>query len=161
MPQPVISLEFVENVCRSSGVDPVLVLAMAEVESGRDPYAVRFEPRWKYWERPEVFAKQLGITVQTEKTLQAMSWGLLQVMGAVCRELDYGDHLTKLIDPVLNIRIAAAKLKQLHTRWQTLGEVISAYNQGSPVLGNDGRFQNQDYVDKVLRTYYRIMADHY
>lgn len=145
------NLKIFEEIAKPYGLDPRLVIAIAKVESSLEPSVVRFEPAWAYHWRVTEFAKSLNISRNTEKTLQAMSWGLMQVMGTVARELGYKDMLTKLIKPRTNIRLGCLQLVKLFDRYDDKIKVIAAYNAGSARKGSDGKFVNQEYVDKVLR----------
>lgn len=114
-----------------------------------NPWAVRFEPGYKYFVNPVDFAHRSFISVDTERTLQATSYGLMQVMGGVCREHGYVDDLIKLPShPEIALTLAVKHLKQKIERYG-LFEAISAYNAGSPRKTPGGMYINQVYVDKV------------
>lgn len=146
----VIDFEFFTHVCDPFTVSPALVYSIAMVESGLDPNTARYEPLWRYHYKTEMFAKDLGITKETEHVLQSISWGLMQVMGTVARELDFDRHLTELTNPHFNVFIGIKKLEQLFGRYDDLDAVVSSYNQGNPRKKADGSFMNQIYVDKVF-----------
>ncbi len=146
-----IDLKFFERAAKPFGINPALLMAMAKVESGLNPYAVRFEPKWRYHWNCKEFAEELIITPQTEEMLQATSWGLMQVMGTVAREMGFDRHLTELTEPGLNVVIACKKLRLLFNKYKKTHDVISAYNQGSPRRNKRGFYENQNYVDKVLK----------
>lgn len=133
------------------GLDWELVGAICFTESGGDHLAVRFEPGWKYHFHARQYADGLGITGETEEVLQSTSWGLMQVMGTVARELGFREMLTALTDPDLSLKYGCMKLAQLKNRYSTLREVIASYNAGSPVYKKDGggMLINERYVDKV------------
>lgn len=132
------------------GLDPALVQAIAKVESSLDPWVVRFEPGWAYPWRIREFARRCNISQNTEKTLQATSWGLMQVMGTVARELGHNRMLTELVRPATNIRLGCRQIVKLLDRYQDIAMTISAYNAGSARKDENGQFMNQGYVDKVL-----------
>lgn len=75
------------------GLDPALACAIAEQESGGNPWAVRYEPA--FYQRYEDAQK----LTPTEKTTRAISWGLFQLMGENARELGYKGDLAALCDP--------------------------------------------------------------
>lgn len=153
---------------------PQLVAAMMEVESGGNPYAWNPEPRYHYlWDvrahRPfrvlsgaeissEVPPRDfpcLGGDRDQEWWGQKASWGLMQVMGAVAREVGFAEpYLPRLCDPATGLKHGCLHLAQLRDRhfaddgWDG---VIAAYNEGSPRKGADGRYLNQVYVDRVRR----------
>jgi len=130
----------------------LLALAITEVESGGDTYAVRYEPNWKYLYNVEEFAKLSLVSLETEKVCQMMSWGLMQVMGAVARECGFEDRLPQLIDPRCGAKYGCNKLKKLFRIHKTVDDVIASYNAGSPIK-RDGKYVNQGYVDKVRAVY--------
>lgn len=140
----------IDKAAKEHGLDTDLVLAVCQHESGLNPYAVRFEPKFKYILNPVEYAKALRITIETEITLQKMSWGCMQVMGAVARELGFMEHLTKLTGVELGLEFGCKKLKSCFDKYgDNLTLVLSAYNAGSPRLVN-GVLVNQQYVNSVL-----------
>lgn len=143
----------VVSEANAAGVDSDLACAIAKVESSWNPWAVRFEPKWSYFEWPEKFAKILGITLETEKQLQSCSWGLLQIMGGVARELGFQGPLQMLCGPRIGAQYACMKLKALKKRYAVLEDQISAYNAGTPRMHSDGTYENQAYVDAVIKAY--------
>jgi len=156
--------QFIRNASNDFQVDPNLIKAICLKESSWITWTVRYEPRWTYFYKHELFANSLGITPDTEKMLQSMSWGCMQIMGSVARELGYSGHLTQLCDPELGIYYGTKKLNELFKKYQTKEEVISAYNQGEPKrAGLPGfPFINQSYVDSVCNNikYYEIENGH-
>ncbi len=113
------------------GIDPRILEALIDQESGGNPDAWNPEPRYRYfWQvrtgRPfrvvtdaEVAAKfppkdfpALAGDPDNEWWAQQASWGLTQIMGAVARELGYhGPYLTRLCsDPALAIDFGCAHL---------------------------------------------------
>lgn len=127
----------------------MLAIAITEVESNGETTAVRFEPKWKYLYNVEHFAKQCSITIETEQVLQSMSFGLMQVMGSVARELGFTGNLIQLSDPYIGSRYGCAKLGKLFSILKSTDDVIAAYNAGSPLRQKDGTYVNQGYVDRV------------
>jgi hypothetical protein len=122
---------------------------MCKVESSLNPWAVRFEPGYKWFYEPVKFAEWSRISVDTERALQAMSYGLMQVMGAVCREYGYrGDLIRIASDAEQSLTFACKHLRKLTMRFGEV-ECIPAYNAGSPRKTPGGLWVNQGYVDKV------------
>lgn len=149
--------ELIRSTAKNLNLDPNLALAIAGHESNFNPAAIRFEPEWKYYYAPESFAKKLGITLATERTLQAMSWSVMQVMGAVAREFGFSTYLTLLSDPILGIFYGCKKLKKLYDGYENDAYVIAAYNAGMPRKIN-GEFVNQPYVSDVLNRLSQLRA---
>lgn len=135
-----------------AGVDPDLACAIAKVESSYNPWAIRFEPKWSYPYDVAACALKTGVTAETEGTLQACSWGLMQIMGAVAREMGFDETMPALCDPDRAVLYGCLHLKRFLTRYAgDEPSAIAAYNAGSARKGPDGRFVNQDYVDRVTR----------
>lgn len=136
---------------KSFNLDPVLVEAVIEIESAGKPMKVRYEPNWKYLYQVDEFAKKLGITSDTEKMLQSFSWGLMQVMGSVAREIGFTEDMPALCNPEKNIFYGCKKLKSLCNKYPIQADAIAAYNAGIPKVMANGRYFNQQYVDKVTK----------
>lgn len=143
-------LDLIRQIASQVGVYPNLAVAIAQVESGLVASRVRYESHWPHFVAPALFAKKLGISVETETQLQKFSWGMMQVMGAVARELLYDGHLTELIRPETGILYGCRKLKNLSARWPMRDDLIAAYNAGSPIKEN-GVYKNNNYVKNVIR----------
>ena len=121
------------------GLDPRLICALCEVESGWNPWAVRHEAghhpligfypatddRHRIWRDAtgQGWWNEINITPETRKypwecqplielLMQQTSWGLLQIMGAVARERGFRDWLTELCDPAVNLEWGCK-----HLRW--------------------------------------------
>lgn len=128
-------VQLAKTTAQSHGLDPVLVCAIVEQESGWCPWAIRFEPAFL-----ERYVKPLGLS-DTEATARSVSWGLMQLMGEVARELGYKDHLAALCDPAIGLdwgcKHFANKLKS------AAGDVHKAL-----LLWNGGG--NPSYPDQVL-----------
>lgn len=145
------TLSIIHSVAAIHGIDPDLLAALVMEESRGDQWDVRYEPRWKHFVTPEVFAKRLGISVETEKRLQAMSWGPAQVMGAVARQHGFTLELTRLsADPALALKYSCMHLAWLNQRCLSEADLIASYNGGWGALKKAGdRYSNQKYVDAV------------
>lgn len=144
-------VQMAEKMAIAQDVDPALVKAIITVESNWDPKVSRFEPHWKYLHFPREHAERVGITTDTEITLQSMSIGLMQIMGGVARELGFVGNLSELFEPEVNLKYGIQKLKELIKKWPLEQSIISAYNQGSPRMTPGGMYENQVYVDKVWK----------
>jgi len=80
-------------------VDKALLCAIIEQESGWDPFAVRYEP--KFYGR---YVMPLGLESPTEAYSRAFSWGLMQLMGECAREDGFkGKFLSELLDPDVGV----------------------------------------------------------
>lgn len=129
-------VQLAKQTAAKYGLDPVLVCAVIEQESSWNTWASRFEPRFL-----ARYVQPLGLSDLTETQLRSFSFGLMQLMGEVARELGYKGPLTQLCDPpvglVLGCQHLANKLKVAG------GDVPKAL-----LLWNGGG--NPAYPDQVL-----------
>ena len=144
----------IQETAKRYKLDPNLVGAIVLAESNGYTYAVRFEPhvydRQTYINlnasRPKICSKG------TDRALQSMSFGLMQVMGFNAREAGFKGWLTELCDPAIGLDQGCSHLAGLLKRWPKTEDAVSAYNQGSP-RKNNNHYTNQAYVDKVMKNY--------
>ena len=163
----------IRETAAAKGLPAFVVRALVIKESTGCVWACRAEPKYRYlWDislrRPfrrltdqELLSKQapadfpapLGVSRNTEYWGQQMSWGYMQIMGAVARECGYtGQFLVGLCEPAINIEIGSRHLLDLSRRYlATAGwpGVVAAYNAGSPRVLENGQYENQRYVDAV------------
>ena len=123
-----------------------LVYAICQVESSLNPSAIRHEPHYRW------LVGDNETMSPTERQDQMTSWGLMQVMGAVARELGHTGPLSDLLDPPTGLFYGCLHLRRFRAKYDIWPDVIAAYNAGSPrrVAGPIGPYVNQSYVDKVL-----------
>lgn len=141
-------IEMAKLAAAKHGLEPALVVAICEVESGFNPLAARHEPSFRWIvKNPD---KPAACTLATEINLQKTSFGLMQIMGATARDLGLKGWITILVDPETSLEWGCRYLAKLKARYGSQGTdaVIAAYNAGSPIIEN-GRYLNQSYVDKV------------
>ena len=120
------------------GLDPYLVCAVCEQESGWDPYASRFEPGFL-----SRYVKPKNPSAPTTHEInQATSFGLCQVMGGVALELGWqSGSLLRLVDPDIGVDFGCRKLQECFKRYPGDDEkALLAYNGGG----------NPDYGKQVL-----------
>lgn len=142
-------------------IDLALILAVITVESNFDTFAHRYEPQWHYYQTDtqiSAFAHSNGISVLTERIDEATSFGLMQIMGSVARELGFLDKLPELFLPERGLRYGCLKLSQLLKKYPDQSDAISAYNQGSP-RRVAGMYANADYVAKVMNACKKIRGE--
>lgn len=125
-----------------AGFDPFLIMAIVQVESAGRTQATRFEKGWKYLLTPEKFATMTDVSQDTEINGQSTSWGLMQVMGTVARELNFTGLFPELCIPNEGLKYGCLKLKQLYKKHGDIWKAVSAYNAGAPK-------DPHPYVDKV------------
>ena len=140
-----------ERIAREHGLDPELVLALVQVESGGNQWAWNPEPHYRYVvdcrtglpfrkltreeassKTPPVDFPRLAGDRDQEWWGQQASWGLMQVMGAVAREQGFrGDYLTELCEAHINLRIGCQVLsKNLFWAGGSAVKALGAYNAG-------------------------------
>lgn len=134
-------------------IDPKIVDAIITIESAWNPDAIRYEPDFRYTTSCPIHAKANGITEKTEERLQMFSFGLMQIMGATARLLGFEGTLLDLVDVETNIVWGCRYLKSQQKRYNVLSDVVAAYNAGSAKRNEDGRYKNQDYVNKFMSVY--------
>ena len=131
-----------------------LVYAICQVESSLNPTATRYEPHFRW------LVGDNEAMSPSERHDQMTSWGLMQVMGSVARELGHTGPLTDLLHPPTGLFYGCLHLRRFRAKYDLWPDVIAAYNAGSPrrVAGQIGPYVNQSYVDKVLRAWNNLEA---
>ena len=96
----------------AQSLDPSLVCAVIEQESGWNPWAMRYEPAF--------FSKYVASLYTnnkisaTEAYARGFSWGLMQVMGQVAREAGFDAlFLSALCDPEQGLAIGCKVLRKI------------------------------------------------
>lgn len=151
-----------------------LVGAIVQVESSGIRGAIRAEPGYRYlWDvragkpfrpltddelaaavPPSDFPAREGESAATEWWGQRMSWGPMQIMGAVARELGFARPFGALCDSYTGLQFGCQYLALLVHRFRAQygwPGVVAAYNAGSPRRDDKGRWVNQGYVDAVAK----------
>ena len=179
-----VSGALVETVAEMHGLEVPLIQAIVHIESGGDPWAWNPEPRYRYfWDvrnkRPfrTLHALELeskmppkdfydlrgfrGVDADQEWWGQQASWGLMQLMGGLARELGYaGAYLSSLCDPGTNLQLGCRHLRAL-LDWADRGNIaepvtwnaVAAYNGGRGGWSWPGP---QAYASKVRIEYDRL-----
>lgn len=122
-------------------IEPELVCAVVEQESGWETYATRYEPA--FFTRYIAPLLTSGVVLNpTEGYARATSWGLMQVLGQVAREHGFLDRVMgRLCDPPIGLDIGCRVLS--HKITVAEGNVSKAL-----LLWNGGG--NPAYPDQVL-----------
>ena len=109
------------------GLDPFLVCAVIEQESGWNPWAVRFEPAFL-----RNYVKPVNPEApSTREITLASSFGLMQIMGQVAVEHGWrGGFLTELCDPDTGVDFGCRKLQQCFALHDADEAALLAYNGG-------------------------------
>jgi soluble lytic murein transglycosylase-like protein len=124
------------RAARDYGIDPLLLHAVAHIESRHNPQAMS----------------------------HAGARGLMQVMPATARRFGVQQPHHELLDPETNVRVSAEYLKTLQARFgNNLPLVLAAYNAGEGAVEKYGRKvppyrETQAYVRMVIDTYLQLRA---
>lgn len=159
----------IEAAANTHGIPREIICGVISAESGWQPFAMRYEPDFTARYIVPKFPK----STPTFRVLHGSSWGLMQIMGLVARELGYQGSPLRLLQPEIGIDWGCRKLSALARRYGVgrdrlaeygrrgvLGQdVIAAYNQGNDRWVDANRngvhdeiegYKNQEYVQKVL-----------
>lgn len=108
---PSLLLTLARKAAASQSLDPALVCAVVEQESGWNPWAMRYEPAF--------FSKYVASLYTNNKIsaseayARGFSWGLMQVMGQVARETGFdAPFLSALCDPEQGLAIGCKVLRK-------------------------------------------------
>ncbi|MGA8368435.1 MAG: lytic transglycosylase domain-containing protein [Candidatus Acidiferrales bacterium] len=117
-------------------LDPALVCAVVEQESSWDSHAIRYEPAFR-----GRYVSPLGLE-PTEEIARSISWGLMQVMGQVARELGFaGNFLSALCDPGIGLETGCTALAaKLDKADGDVSRALTLWNGGA----------NPDYPQEVI-----------
>ena len=126
-----------------------LILAMVEVESSGNPYAMRYEKNYTYYYRPEIFSKKWNHSLDTEKALQRFSYGLMQVMGGTARFLGYEGRLIDLINPEVGLEWGCKYLKNITREYLDISDQIAYYNGGFGAISFKAKNSERKYPESV------------
>lgn len=132
---------YARAAARAHNLDEALVLAICEQESSWNCWGIRYEPAFfgKYV-APLYTANK--ISTGTEAYTRAMSWGLMQLMGQVARELGFeGSYLSQLCDPQIGLEWGCKHFaNKLHSANGDTRKALQLWNGGG----------NPDYADQVI-----------
>lgn len=134
----------------AQGIDPALVLALIDIESGGNTYAAAIDATQRV---NLLFSRPAKCSPETETMMQKTRWGLMQIRGSVARSLGFEGWLTELTVPLFNVELGAKYLSQLTERYGErygIEGVIAAYQTETPRRIGD-RYVNQAYVNAVLQ----------
>ncbi|MGD0841275.1 MAG: lytic transglycosylase domain-containing protein [Candidatus Acidiferrales bacterium] len=122
------------------GLAPELVCAVVEQESAWNPWAVRYEPGFLARYVAPIY--NAGKISATEAYTRSISWGLMQLMGQVARELGCAAaSLAQLCDPATGLEFGCRQLRaKLDAAAGDETRALLAWNGGA----------NRDYPVEVL-----------
>lgn len=135
-------------------IDPRAICAIISIESSWRTNSARYERHFTYLFDTARFARLHRITEITEALFQKTSWGLMQIMGGSARSMCYyTGWLPQLCEPNTGIRIGCDYFAKVCDEYDRLEDRFAAYNAGHVRLLADGRYRNQEYVDKAMTAY--------
>jgi soluble lytic murein transglycosylase-like protein len=128
---PVQLLALARRAAAAQSLDPALVCAVVEQESGWNPWAMRYEPAF--------FAKYVANLYTNNKIsaseayARGFSWGLMQVMGQVAREAGFDAlFLSALCDPEQGLATGCKMLrKKFDAMAGDMTRALLAWNGGA------------------------------
>lgn len=122
--------EHILSSARKFNIDPDLIRAFIKVESDGDPQA-------KAW----------------EKLIENYSYGLMQVSWPTAEWMGYKGDPADLLQPGVNIHYGSKYIAYQLDRYDNdIPSTAAAYNAGTAFRDN-GKFNNQYYVNKVMKAY--------
>lgn len=116
------------------GLDSAWICAVIEQESGWKPNAFRYEPAFQMR-----YVAGLGLD-PAETYKRSCSYGLLQIMGQVARELSFHGDLDGLFDPQTNLEYGCRHFRNKLNHAADTHEALQHWNGGG----------NPHYADQVL-----------
>ena len=128
---PLHLVAMASRAAAAQSIEPALVCAVVEQESGWNPWAMHYEPLF--------FAKYVAPLYTNSKVsaseayARGFSWGLMQVMGQVARESGFDSlFLSALCDPELGLAVGCKVLrKKLDTMPGDTMRGLLAWNGGA------------------------------
>lgn len=112
------------------GLDVSLVCALIHHESAWNTYAMRCEPLF-FTRYIQPMLDKHTVRTMTEANSRATSWGLMQVMGEVAREMGFsGQFLAELCDPQIGIDFGCRKLQKCINSTSDVRAALLSYNGG-------------------------------
>ena len=149
------TLDLINSAAEHHALPPTLVRAIVMVESGGHSDVQRYEPAFytRYIEGKPY--KSFGLSHLSEGYQRATSYGLMQVMGEVARELGLTSPSIEkaLCDPATCLDYGCKLLAKLADKYQSRPDkwpaVCAAYNGGPGAVRGVGIYDNPKYPAKV------------
>ncbi len=140
MPRSPDLVTLARRTSQQHNLDPALVCAVIEQESGWNPWAMRYEPA--FFTRYVAPLYTNNKVSASEAYARGFSWGLMQVMGQVARENGFdAPFLSALCDPEQGIAVGCRVLaRKLAAAGGDVTRGLLAWNGGG----------NHSYAAEVL-----------
>ena len=122
----------IKKTAQAHGLEPALVLAVAEVESNFNHKALRYEPKFKTY-----------------------SVGLFQLFYPTARSMGFKGTVEELMNPSVNTRLGVLHLKKCAERFDDPEHIICCHNAGFAVKVSacTNNSHIRAYVKKVTNSY--------
>lgn len=140
MSAPTQLVSLARKAAAAQSLDPALVCAIIEQESSWNPWAMRYEPAFFTKYVANLYTNNK--VTASEAYARGFSWGLMQVMGQVAREIGFdGAFLSALCDPEQGLATGCKLLrKKLDAMAGDVTRGLLAWNGGA----------NPAYASQVL-----------
>jgi soluble lytic murein transglycosylase-like protein len=114
-------------------VDPLLITAIIKTESDFNPLAQRYEPAYPYLYSVKELAEIVGCSRDTMVDCQKTSYGLMQLMGALCYErFAFRGWPAQLFNVKLNLNFGCRYVRSIIDRgYENPLDIYACYNAGS------------------------------
>ncbi len=118
--------DLILSASKATGISPEYIAGVIKIESGFQPMAEKAEPQ-----------------------INDTSYGLMQILLGTGRMIVPNISVEQLLTPEININVGSKYLAQLYAKYNSIDDMISSYNQGSPRKDASGNYLNQVYVNNV------------
>jgi soluble lytic murein transglycosylase-like protein len=135
------------QVAQEFALQPEILRAIADYESGYNPWALNIEGRSIY---PE--SKEEALDILKKNRIKSFDVGLMQVNSFWLRKFDL--NVSKALEPEENVRLGAWILRYCLDRYGYNWRAIGAYHTGSPDKLPD---RSKEYAVRVMQKYKKLL----
>ena len=128
------------SIANQYGLPPEIVCGQVERESSWETNATRYEPAF-FVRYIEPMIDSGALADMQEAKNRATSFGLLQIMGQVARELGYDGPLESLLIPEIGLAWGCEKLAKCLSSAGNIAAALQRYNGGN----------NPNYAAEVMQ----------
>ncbi len=140
-------------------LDPLLITAIIKTESDFNPLAQRYEAAYPYLYSVRELAEIVGCSKDTMTAAQKTSYGLMQLMGALCYEkFGFRNWPSRLFDVKINLSFGCRYVRSIIDRgYEKPDEIYACYNAGSVRRIDNNTLVNQSNVNRFMVNYNEII----
>ena len=145
----------IQEIALAEGVDPAVLAAVVETESGGVATSIRYEPAF---EQRYIIPNPRWTSLPWSTRAMASSYGLGQLMFTTAVDVGYPDRSDPrgLLDPRTNLTLTARLLRKLLRKYGgDVEDAIAAYNSGRP-LSRAPKFTREHHLPRFRRILDRI-----